>query len=69
MGVSTCGGDSGSPLMKMHGEWPYTFYQYGIVHGMVGECGNYRYPSLFARIEDPAIHHFISRQLCNVFFL
>ena len=39
------------------------FFLWGIVHGMIGECGNSRYPTLYARIEDPEIFGFIKDQL------
>ena len=42
------------------------FFQYGIVHGGVGQCGNNKYPSIYARIEDPEIHEFIKKELGNV---
>ena len=35
---------------------------------MVGKCGSFKYPSLFARIEDPIIHRFIARQICKLNF-
>ena len=39
------------------------YFQYGVVHGGIGECGNNRYPNIFARIEDPEINAFIKEEL------
>ena len=39
------------------------FFQYGVVHGGVGECGNNKYPNIYARIEDPNINDFIRKEL------
>ena len=39
------------------------FFQYGVVHGGIGDCGNSKYPNIYARIEDPEIHGFIWEQL------
>ena len=39
------------------------FFQYGVVHGGVGECGNNKYPNIYARIEDPNINDFIKKEL------
>lgn len=39
------------------------FVQWGIVHGMIGQCGNSVYPTLYARIEEPDIFRFIMEQL------
>ena len=58
-GVGSCKGDSGGPLLKMNDA--YTGYiQIGIVHGGISGCGNKQYPSIYARIEDPEIHEFIT---------
>ena len=45
------------------------FFQYGVVHGGVGECGNNKYPNIFARIEDPEINDFINKELGKQLFL
>ena len=39
------------------------FFQYGVVHGGIGDCGNSKYPNIYARIEDPEIHGFIWEHL------
>ena len=39
------------------------FFQYGIVHGGIGKCGNNKYPNIFARIEDPEVNSFIQKEL------
>ena len=47
-------------------EQGYRFFQYGIVHGGIGQCGNNKYPNIFARIEDPEIHAFIKDELSKI---
>ena len=59
----SCQGDSGGPLMKRVYELQTKFFQYGIVHGGVGECGNNKYPNIFARVEDPEINGFIREEM------
>ena len=49
--------------MKSVFEQQGRFFQFGIVHGGVGQCGNNKYPNIFARIEDPEINAFIMDEL------
>ena len=66
-GISSCHGDSGGPLMKQIFDGRDRFVQLGVVHGMIAQCGSPKFPSIFARIEDPEIFAFIQDQLCKTY--
>ena len=58
-GWGSCSGDSGGPLMKERTDKAGRFYQIGVLHGGVSECGNSQYPNIYARLEDPEILSFV----------
>lgn len=39
------------------------FYQLGVLHGGISECGNPTYPNIYGRIEDPKVFRFIKGQI------
>ena len=50
--AGTCEGDSGGPTLFNDG---IKTHQLGIVHGAITSCDGSRYPSIFARIDNPEV--------------
>ena len=60
IGTGSCSGDSGGPLVfndKL--SKPSHYVQVGIVQGSAGECGNERFPGVYARLDDHKVLSFI----------
>ena len=59
-GSGSCTGDSGGPLI-FHNKLsnPSHYVQVGIVQGGAGECGNERFPGVYARLDDHKVLSFI----------
>ena len=53
-----CKGDSGGPL-QFFDPIKGRYFQVGIVHGSVGECGSPEWPAVYANLDDPAVLDFI----------
>ena len=59
-GSGSCSGDSGGPLIfKNKSSNPPHYLQVGIVHGGGGDCGNERFPGVYARLDDFDVLSFI----------
>ena len=59
-GTGSCSGDSGGPLFfKDKSATPFRHVQVGIVQGGAGECGNEKFPGLFARLDNHDVLNFI----------
>ena len=59
-GSSSCSGDSGGPLsFNDKSATPSRHVQVGIVQGGAGECGNEKFPGLYARLDDHDVLNFI----------
>ena len=66
-GSGSCSGDSGGPLVfndKLSN--PPRYVQVGIVQGGAGECGNERFPGLYARLDDYDVLSFIKKTAFGV---
>ena len=61
-GSGSCSGDSGGPLV-FHDRLstPTRHIQVGIVQGGAGECGNDRFPGLYARLDNIEVLSFIKK--------
>ena len=59
IGAGYCG-DSGGPLV-FNDELltPSRYVQVGIYQGVAGECGNKRFPGIYARLDDYDVLNFI----------
>ena len=59
-GTGSCLGDSGGPLI-FHDRVsnPSYYVQVGIVQGSAGDCGNERFPEVYARLDDYDVLSFI----------
>ena len=59
-GTGSCSGDSGGPLV-FHDKLsnPSHYVQIGIVQGGAGQCGNERFPGVYARLDDHDVLDFI----------
>ena len=53
-----CRGDSGGPL-QFYNPVKDRHYQVAIVHGSVAECGDPEWPTVYVKLDDPAILSFI----------
>ena len=59
-GSGSCSGDSGGPLFfNDKSSTPFRYVQVGIVQGGAGECGNERFPGLYARLDNYDVLSFI----------
>ena len=60
IGSGSCLGDSGGPLVfNDKSSSPSRFVQVGIVQGGAGQCGNERFPGVYARLDDYDVLSFI----------
>ena len=60
IGAGSCTGDSGGPLFfNDRLSNPPHYVQIGIVQGGAGECGDKKFPGLYARLDDYDVLNFI----------
>ena len=61
-GSGSCLGDSGGPLVfNDRIAKPPRYVQVGVVQGSAGECGNERFPGLYARLDNFDVLSFIRK--------
>ena len=61
-GTGSCSGDSGGPLVFYDkSNKPHRHVQVGIVQGSAGECGNDRFPGIYARLDNYDVLNFIRK--------
>ena len=61
-GSGSCSGDSGGPLVfNDRIAKPPRYVQVGVVQGSAGECGNERFPGLYARLDNFDVLSFIRK--------
>ena len=61
-GSGSCSGDSGGPLVfNDRIAKPPRYVQVGVVQGGAGECGNERFPGLYARLDNFDVLSFIRK--------
>ena len=56
--AGTCRGDSGGPTLFNDG---LKTHQLGVVHGSITSCDGSRFPSIFARIDNPEVFQWLSK--------
>ena len=62
IGSGSCTGDSGGPLVFNNRlSNPPHYVQVGIVQGGAGDCGNSKFPGLYARLDDHDVLSFIKK--------
>jgi len=60
-----CFGDSGGPLVIFDTNTK-RYFEIGVVHGSVGECGSRFIPGIYARLEHPEIINFVLEKMFGV---